>query len=190
MIHTRIENSIQNLLKLQEAKAIHETIEKAIQNIITAIQSGHKILICGNGGSAADAQHFAGDLLGRFYKNRKALPCIALTTNTSALTAIANDYSYEDIFSRQVEGLGKAGDILIGISTSGSSKNVWKAFQLAKEKNIQTLLLTGHPQKEISQISDLVISVPSSDTPRIQEMLLLIEHIICEMVEKAFEKEP
>lgn len=189
MIKTRLQESSNNFNKIINDKEIIQVIEKTIHWIINAIKNGNKIMICGNGGSAADAQHFAGEFLCRFYKNRKPLPCIALTTDTSILTAIANDFSYEEVFSRQVEGLGKPGDIVIGISTSGSSKNVLRAFQLAKQMNIKTVLLTGATKKEIATISDSVMGVPSTDTPRIQEMLLLVEHIICEMVEKAFENE-
>jgi len=189
MINKKINEAIDNFTKLLKSEATHQIIQEVSDKIIQTIKSGHKILICGNGGSAADAQHFAGEFLCRFYKNRRALPCIALTTDTSTLTAIANDYSYEDVFSRQLEGLGNEGDLLIGISTSGSSKNVLRAFEAAKKIKIKTVLLTGAARKEIAAMSDLVVSVPSQDTPRVQEMLLLVEHIICETVENAFENE-
>ncbi len=124
-------------------------------------------MICGNGGSAADAQHIAGEFVCRFYVDRKPMPAIALSTDTSILTSISNDYSYDDIFSRQVMAIGKSGDVLLGISTSGSSVNVLKAFKVAKELNIKALLFTGNVEREIARFSDIVIKAPSNDTPRI-----------------------
>lgn len=188
MILKKIETSIENLKNLYKAKETHIAIENSIKKITDAIRTGNKLLVCGNGGSAADAQHITGEFLCRFYKDRIPLPAIALTTDTSILTSIGNDYSFDDIFKRQVEGLGKKNDILLGISTSGASKNILKAFQAAKLKGIFTILLTGSIKKEIALISDLVITTPSTDTPRIQEMHLLIEHIICEKVEEAFSR--
>ncbi len=141
-------------------------------------------MICGNGGSAADAQHIADEFLCRFYKDRNPMPAIALSTDTSVITAISNDYSYEDIFSRQVNALGKEGDVLLGISTSGNSKNVLEAFKSVENKRIQTILLTGNREREIWKYSDIVINVPSADTPAIQEMHITIEHLICEIVER------
>ena len=183
-IQTRIKESIQNFSKLLESPPLIQNTEKAIRLIIDSLKQNGKVLICGNGGSAADAQHFAGEFLCRFYKDRRPLACIALTTDTSTLTAIANDYSYTEVFSRQVEALGKPEDILIGISTSGSSKNVLEAFKVAKQKGLKTILLSGEKLKEIASLADLVINAPSSDTPRVQEMHLLIEHIICEEIER------
>ena len=184
MIQEKINEVIQNFQKLKADQSLIQNIQKAAEIIIEALQSGKKVLICGNGGSAADAQHFAGEFLCRFYKDRKPLACIALTTDSSTITAIANDYSYEEVFSRQTEALGQEGDILIGISTSGSSKNVRRAFEVANGKKMKTILLTGEKLKEIAEISNLVISAPSSDTPRIQEMHLFIEHTICEIIER------
>jgi D-sedoheptulose 7-phosphate isomerase len=128
----------------------------------------------------------AGEFICKFSKDREPLPAIALTTDTSVLTSISNDYSYDDVFSRQVKALGKSGDVLLGISTSGSSRNVFNAFKVAKEMGIKTVLLTGTTERDICNFSDIVIKAPSNDTPRIQEMHLLIEHIICELIEKAF----
>lgn len=186
MFQEKIKESISNLQLLLADHSTLENIQNAVHHITHAIKSGNKLLICGNGGSAADAQHIAGEFLCRFYQDRHPLPAIALTTDSSILTSIGNDYSYEEVFSRQILGLGKKGDLLLGISTSGSSKNVLKGFKVAKEIEIKTILLTGNEEREIAQFSDLIIKAPSNDTPRIQEIHLLIEHLICEEVEKAF----
>ena len=145
--------------------------------------NGHKILICGNGGSAADAQHIAAEFIGRFHNERIALPAIALTTDTSILTSVANDYSYNDIFSRQIEGLGMAGDTLWAISTSGNSKNVNKAVLQAKRKGMTTIASTGRDGGEIAKLCDLSLIIPSDVTARIQEIHLLCAHIICQMID-------
>jgi D-sedoheptulose 7-phosphate isomerase len=161
-----------------------EKIEIASKKIIEAYLKEKKILLFGNGGSAADAQHIAGELIGRFKLERKSLPAIALTTDTSILTAIGNDYGYEDVFSRQVEGLVLEGDVVIGISTSGNSPNVLKAIKKAKELKAYTIGLTGKDGGRLKDIVDLCIIVPSSNTPRIQESHITIGHIICNLVEK------
>lgn len=148
-----------------------------------ALCDGHRIMFCGNGGSAADAQHLAAELSGRFYADRKPLAAEALTVNTSYLTAVANDYSFDDIFSRLVEGNGNKGDVLIGLSTSGNSENVIRAFEAAHRKGIVTVGMTGETGGKLAPISDYIIRVPSADTPRIQEAHILIGHIICEIVE-------
>ncbi|HPU29881.1 MAG TPA: D-sedoheptulose 7-phosphate isomerase [Syntrophorhabdaceae bacterium] len=189
IIKERIHTTIQNLQKLFSDDDIINHISESTQLIISAIKSGNKLMICGNGGSAADAQHMAGEFVCRFYKDREPLPAIALTTDTSILTAVSNDYSYDHVFSRQVKVIGRKGDVLLGISTSGSSKNVLEAFKTARQMEIKTILLTGQTEKEIAQFSDIVIKTPSTDTPRIQEMHILIEHIICELVEEAFIKQ-
>lgn len=182
---TKRVNEIVKILNLfVENEGFAKVVSEVSDVIIKAFRSGNKLMICGNGGSAADAQHMAGEFLCRFYKDRAPLPAIALTTDTSVITAISNDYSYNDVFSRQVKALGKRGDVLLGISTSGSSENVLEAFKVAKEKGIKTILLTGAVERDIARLSDIVIKTPSSDTPRIQEMHLIIEHIICEIVEK------
>jgi len=187
LITGTITQTIFNLQMLLSNDTTLEKIEDVAQTIISAIKFGNKLLICGNGGSAADAQHMAGEFVCRFYKDREPLPAIALTTDTSVITAISNDYAYDQIFARQVKALGKKGDILFGISTSGASKNILEAFKVAREMGIKTILLTGKEEKSIGPYSDIIIKTPSSDTPRIQEMHLLIEHIICELVETSLE---
>lgn len=164
--------------------ALLASIEEAARLVETALRRGNKLLLCGNGGSAADCQHLAAELVGKFYFHRRSLPAEALTTNTSALTAIGNDYSYEEVFSRQLEGVGRNGDVLIGISTSGRSKNVLAAFTTARQMGISTVMLTGSSiAGKIVPDCDLVLAVPSDATPRIQEMHILIGHYICEYVE-------
>ena len=150
----------------------------------STIKANKKIMLCGNGGSAADSQHIAAEFIGRFEKERKSIAAIALTTDTSALTAIGNDYGYEEVFSRQVEGLGQSGDLLIGISTSGNSKNVVKALKVAKKNGIRTVALVGDkPNGVIQTIADYVLVAPSENTARIQECHILMMHTICQLVE-------
>ena len=161
-----------------------DDIVSASEIMLESIRNGNKILWCGNGGSAADAQHMAAELMGglRSHK-RKPIASIALTTDTSFITAWANDTSYDHIFSRQIEGLGSSGDILVAISTSGNSKNVLNALETAKETGIQSIILTGGSKGKMKNKGDVLISVPSDDTQRIQECHLLIEHILCENIE-------
>lgn len=159
-------------------------IEEAVQEIVKAFQAGNKVLFCGNGGSAADAQHLAAEFSGRFYKDRKALPSDALHCNSSYLTAVANDYSYDVIYSRLIEGIGVKGDVLIGLSTSGNSTNIFKAFESAKLLGMKTIAFTGESGGKMKDISDILLNVPSSVTPRIQESHIMIGHIICELVEE------
>jgi D-sedoheptulose 7-phosphate isomerase len=154
--------------------------------IVAAIKSGNKVLLAGNGGSAADAQHIAAELSGRFVKERKALPGIALTTDTSALTAIANDYGYAHVFSRQVEALAQPGDLFVGISTSGNSQGILNAFEAAKQIGCKTLGLSGRDGGKMNGLCDLNIVVPSDVTARIQEMHILIGHILCKAVDDLF----
>lgn len=163
-------------------------IEEAAAKIIGSIKGGGKVLLFGNGGSAADAQHIAAELVGRFKLEREAIPAIALTTNTSVLTAIGNDYGFQDVFSRQVEALATKGDIAIGISTSGNSPNVIKGLEAAKAKGAYTMALTKEGETEMSKVSDMLIGVPSDSTPRIQEAHILIGHIICMLVEEELAK--
>ena len=158
-------------------------IDTVVKVITTAFQNGNSVYFAGNGGSAADAQHLAAEFSGRFYKDRKALPSEALHCNTSYLTAVANDYSYEVIYSRLIEGITKPGDVLVGISTSGNSGNIVKAFEMAKTKQVVTIGFTGDKGGKMKEISDYLINVPSNDTPRIQESHILVGHIICELVE-------
>ena len=163
-----------------------EDIEKAAEMMVAAVQNGNKILWCGNGGSAADAQHMAAELMGGLRSHdRPAIQSIALTTDTSFITAWSNDTDYESIFSRQIEGLGSTGDILMAISTSGNSRNVVKAVESCKEKGITVIVLTGKTSGVLKDMGDVTISIPSDDTQRIQEGHLLAEHILCEMVEKS-----
>lgn len=158
-------------------------IDTVVKVITTAFQNGNSVYFAGNGGSAADAQHLAAEFSGRFYKDRKALPSEALHCNTSYLTAVANDYSYEDIYARLIEGITKPGDVLVGISTSGNSGNIVKAFEMAKTKQVVTIGFTGDKGGKMKEISNYLINVPSNDTPRIQESHILVGHIICELVE-------
>ena len=182
---------------LKELNAHKETIEKVIdllQNdielvcklVVDTIKAGNKILLFGNGGSAADAQHIAAEFTGRYKTERKALPAIALTTDTSALTAIANDYGYDRVFDRQIEALANKGDLLIGISTSGNSANVLRGFEIGKKLGCKTIGLTGKNGGKFSVSCSLNIVVPSNDTARIQEMHILIGHIICQTVDDCF----
>lgn len=157
---------------------------KDVSNVITeALKKDKKILFCGNGGSAADAQHLAAELSGRFYKDRDPLFAEALHVNTSYLTAVANDYSYDEIYARLIKAKGRKGDVLIGISTSGNSKNIIRAFDKSKELGLVTIALTGESGGNMKE-ADFLINVPSSDTPRIQESHILIGHIICQLVEE------
>lgn len=156
----------------------------ACQACIAACQSGTKILIAGNGGSAADAQHFAGELVSRFYFDRPALAAIALTTDTSILTAIGNDYGFEDVFARQIQALGKQGDVFIAISTSGNSSNILKAIEQAKLKGLKVIGLTGRTGGKMKAMCDICLCAPSDSTPRIQECHLLIEHSLCACIEE------
>ena len=159
-------------------------VDNCIDTITAAFKSGNKVLFCGNGGSAADAQHLAAEFSGRFYIDRPALPAEALHCNTSYLTAVANDYSYDLIYARLLQGIGNKGDVLIGLSTSGNSKNIIKAFEVAKEKGMITIGFTGATGGAMKNISDHLLNVPSADTPRIQECHMLIGHIICQLVEE------
>ena len=160
-------------------------VEQASKMFIDTLKNGNKILLCGNGGSAADAQHIAAELTGRYKSERRGLPGIALTTDTSALTAIANDYGYNRIFDRQVEALAAKGDLLIGISTSGNSKNIISAFKVAKALGCACIGFSGRDGGEMNEVCDLNIVVPSNDTPRIQEMHILIGHTLCQAVDNA-----
>lgn len=153
--------------------------------LIAAFRAGKKVLLCGNGGSAADAQHLAAEFVGKFYFDRPALPAEALTVNTSSLTAIGNDYSFDVVFSRQVEAFGAAGDVLIGITTSGNSRNIVEAFRVARQRGIVTVGLTGASGGKLKEAADYCICIASTDTPRIQEHHILVGHILCELVEQA-----
>jgi D-sedoheptulose 7-phosphate isomerase len=175
--------SINTKQQLLSDEILLAKIEQSVDIITKAFEAGNKVLFCGNGGSAADAQHLAAEFSGRFYKNRKALPAEALHCNTSYLTAVANDYSYDVIYSRLLEGIGTKGDVLIGLSTSGNSSNILNAFEVAKQIGITTIAFTGASGGKMKDACDVLINVPSSDTPRIQESHIMVGHIICELVE-------
>jgi len=169
--------------KLLQSPYLIEVIGKVVDACVLSLQNNGKVLFCGNGGSAADAQHLAAELSGRFYYDRPPLSAEALHVNTSYLTAVANDYSFEEVYARMVKAVGKPGDVLIGLSTSGSSKNIVKAFEQAESMNIITVALTGETGGELRKTTDLLINVPSADTPRVQESHILIGHIICQLIE-------
>jgi D-sedoheptulose 7-phosphate isomerase len=181
-----IQASIDTKQQILQDEILLSTIEKVVDIITTAFKNGNRIYFCGNGGSAADAQHLAAEFSGRFYIDRKALPAEALHCNTSYLTAVANDYGYDVVYSRMIDGIGQEGDILIGLSTSGNSINIMKAFDVAKEKGIITVAFTGSTGGKMKDRSDYLINVPSTDTPRIQESHITIGHIICQLVEEKY----
>lgn len=184
MIIDRINKSIEIKKSILRDNNLVKKIDLTSQTIIKAYKSNKKVFFFGNGGSAADAQHLVGELMNKFYLDRKSLPAIALTVNTSILTAIGNDYSFDQIFSKQIEGIGEKGDIAIGISTSGNSKDVIEGVRKAKEKKLYTIVFTGKSGGKLNTMADICINVPSDDTPRIQEAHIMIGHIICEIVEK------
>lgn len=161
-------------------------VAEIVDLIVSRFRAGKHLYFCGNGGSAADAQHLAAEFSGRFYINRDALPSEALHCNTSYLTAVANDYSYDLIYSRLIKGIGKREDILVGMSTSGNSINILKAFETAREKGITTIGMTGEGGGKLAAISDYLIDIPSRNTPRIQEGHMLLGHIICQLVEEKY----
>jgi D-sedoheptulose 7-phosphate isomerase len=165
---------------------IQNNILTASQLCVDALKNGNKILLCGNGGSAGDAQHISAELTGRYKCERRSLPAIALTTDTSALTAIGNDYGYERVFDRQLEGLANSGDVVIGISTSGNSQNIINAFIKAKEKSCICIGLTGRDGGAMNDNCDVIVIVPSYNTPRIQEMHILIVNTICQIIDDEF----
>ncbi|WP_114395709.1 D-sedoheptulose-7-phosphate isomerase [Oleisolibacter albus] len=161
-------------------------VAAAAERMIASIRAGGKVMFCGNGGSAADAQHLATELLGRYLRNRPALPALALTTDSSALTAIGNDFGFVDVFARQLRGLGRSGDLLVAITTSGNSPNVLEAVKAAREMGIGVIGLTGQGGGALRDACDLCLCVPSAHTPRIQEMHIAVGHLLCELVENAF----
>ncbi|MEA3522751.1 MAG: D-sedoheptulose 7-phosphate isomerase [Campylobacterota bacterium] len=183
-----LKNQIAASAATKEKILADEALLKIIENVATACvnvyKKSKKTIIAGNGGSAADAQHIAAELVGRYGFDRPSLASLALTTDTSNLTAIGNDYGYDKVFSRQLEGMGQEGDLFIGISTSGNSQNVINAFLSAKEKGIATVALVGRDGGKMAQMADYAIIIPSNDTPRIQESHILIGHIICDVIEK------
>ncbi len=180
-----IQRSIAVKQQILEQEMLLKTIEDVTQAISDAFRRGNKVLFCGNGGSAADAQHLAAEFSGRFYQDRHPLPSEALHCNTSYLTAVANDYGYEFVYSRLLKGMGAKGDILVGLSTSGNSKNIINAYETARSLGITTVSFTGISGGAMKDLSDFLINIPSSDTPRIQEAHIMIGHIICELTEAA-----
>ena len=180
-----IKNELQSHLETinKVIGTMEDDIATASKIIVEALKNGNKLLLCGNGGSAADAQHIAAELTGRYKSERRGLPAIALTTDTSALTAIGNDYGYNRVFDRQTEALANSGDVIIGISTSGNSGNVVSALKLGQERGCKTIGLTGRDGGAMNKVCDINLVVPSDNTPRIQEMHILIGHTICQIID-------
>jgi len=164
------------------------TTIQVVQEIVQAFKKGKRVYFAGNGGSAADAQHLAAEFSGRFYTDRLALPAEALHCNTSYLTAVANDYSFDEIYARLIRGIAHPGDVLVGLSTSGNSGNIVRAFEVARQKQLITVGFTGETGGKMKDLSDFLFNIPSTDTPRIQESHILLGHIVCELVEKEFFK--
>lgn len=187
-IKSIVSESIAVKNKVLADETLLKTVETIVTDMVAALKNGNHIYFCGNGGSAADAQHLAAEFSGRFYLNREALPAEALHCNTSYLTAVANDYSYDVIYARLIKGIGKKGDFLVGLSTSGNSTNIMKAFEVAREKGIVTVGFTGETGGEMKDLSDYLVNVPSKNTPRIQESHIMLGHIICELVEAQYFK--
>jgi D-sedoheptulose 7-phosphate isomerase len=183
-IKSLIQASIDVKTQLLQDEAMIADMQKAAEAIAGSLGKRGRIYFCGNGGSAADAQHLAAEFTGRFYKDRHALAAEALHCNTSYITAVANDYSYDVIYSRMIEGIGNRGDVLVGLSTSGNSANIVRAFEAAREKGIITIGLTGVSGGAMKALSDYLFNIPSADTPRIQESHILVGHIICQLVEE------
>ena len=181
-----IQRSISVKQNILESSDLFASIEAIVTELVIAFRAGNRIYFCGNGGSAADAQHLAAEFSGRFYKDRVALPAEALHCNTSYLTAVANDYGYEHVYARLIEGIGQPGDILIGLSTSGNSVNIIEALRKAKRKGMVTIGFTGDSGGNMKEDCDFLLNVPSNDTPRIQESHIMLGHIICELVETQY----
>ena len=183
-IKDQIKKSYETKQEIYRNDNLLDMIEDVAKRCVALYRTDKKTILAGNGGSAADAQHIAAELVGRYGFDRPSIPSLALTTDTSNLTAIGNDYGYDQVFSRQLEGMGQEGDIFIGISTSGNSVNIIKAFHSAKAKGITTVALTGRDGGEMAKLADVALIVPSNSTPRIQEAHILIGHILCDIIEK------
>ena len=181
-----IKSSIDTKQSVLQNEGLLKTIAASVDVIVNAFRNGNRVYFCGNGGSAADAQHLAAEFSGRFYTNRKALPAEALHCNTSYLTAVANDYGFDEIYSRLIDGIGEAGDVLVGLSTSGTSANIIKAFETAKKKEMITIGFTGKSGGNMKPLCDYLVNIPSTDTPRIQESHIMVGHIICQLVEEKY----
>lgn len=183
VIRQRLQESIETKERMLNDGILLKIVKKSASTITDRLKAGNTIYFCGNGGSAADAQHLAAELSGRFYLDRAPLSSEALHCNTSFMTAVANDYSFDIVYARLINGVGRKGDVLIGLSTSGNSKNIINAFETAKDKGIYTIAFTGKKGGKMKELADLCINVPSDDTPRIQESHITLGHIICEIVE-------
>jgi len=181
-----IQSSISVKQHILQSEELLSTVEAVVDRITSSFRNNGRIYFCGNGGSAADAQHLAAEFSGRFYTDRRALPAEALHCNTSYLTAVANDYSYDVVYARLLEGIANKGDVLIGLSTSGNSANILKAFEVARDKGIITVGFTGLSGGTMKSLSDYLINIPTTDTPRIQESHIMIGHIICQLVEEKY----
>lgn len=184
LVLDRIRRSIEVKQLLLSDAAFRDFVAQAAMQIVKSLRAGGKVLLFGNGGSAADAQHLAAEFTGRYLKERRALPALALHGNSSAVTAIGNDYGFDLVFARQMEAFGKEGDVAVGISTSGNSRNVLRALEVARSKGIYTVALTGASGGAMKKVADCVLCIPSEETPRIQECHILTGHIICEIAEE------
>jgi D-sedoheptulose 7-phosphate isomerase len=188
----KIKNIVQASIHVKQSILVNDMLIARIQEIadgmVEALKQGNRVYFCGNGGSAADAQHLAAEFSGRFYTDRDALPAEALHCNTSYLTAVANDYSYDVVYARLIKGIGLPGDYLVGLSTSGNSANIVKAFEVCRAKGIRTVGFTGATGGIMKELSDFLVNVPSIDTPRIQESHIMLGHIICQLVEEQYFK--
>ena len=190
LVLDRIQRSIEVKQALLLDATFRELVAQAAMQIVKSLRAGGKVLFFGNGGSAADAQHLAAEFTGRYLKERRALPALALHGNSSAVTAIGNDYGFDLVFARQMEALGKEGDVAVGISTSGNSRNVLRALEVAKARGIYTVALTGASGGSMKKLADCTLCIPSQETPRIQECHILTGHIICEIAEEMLFEEP
>jgi D-sedoheptulose 7-phosphate isomerase len=189
-IKTIIQASIETKQQVLQNEELLKSICDVVKVVVAAFNNGNRVYFCGNGGSAADAQHLAAEFSGRFYTDRKALPAEALHCNTSYLTAVANDYGYDVVYSRMIDGIGQKGDVLVGLSTSGNSANIIKAFETAREKGMVTVAFTGLTGGQMKSLSHYLINIPSTDTPRIQESHIMIGHIVCQLVEEKIYPRP
>lgn len=185
IIEARLRTHQETIAAIENDAVLKAGVAKTVEVITDCFRGGGRVYFCGNGGSAADAQHLAAEFSGRFYFDRPVLPADALHCNTSYLTAVGNDYGFDRVFARLISGLGRSGDILVGISTSGNSENILQAFEVCRKKGITTIALTGATGGRMKDLADLLINVPSTDTPRIQEAHITVGHIICELVEQA-----
>ena len=188
MIDARLGAHLDTMARIRQDADLIAAIARGIDLMTACFRNGGRVYFCGNGGSAADAQHLAAEFSGRFYFDRPVLPADALHCNTSYLTAVGNDYGYEQVFARLISGLGRKGDILVGLSTSGNSANILRAFEVCREKGVTTIAMTGASGGRMKELADLLINIPATDTPRIQEAHITVGHIICELVESAMFK--